>query len=260
MHSTLTPNAHHARRGNLLVGCGVVILILVLLAGIGAFFVATNWRGWSASLATQGFDTALTKAQIDPAEHAEIMVHVEDLMARFENKEVSLEDLGRVLGELAESPVIPSAMVMAIDNLYINDSDLEDSEKTQSRIELARYTNGLFAKTIGEETLSEVLAQVSTRTPDDNDIPLNLTVGSNGQHIAALRSADEVTLEDIRTLIATAKAHADEAGITETPDQIDLSDEIAKAIGVALGEIENDSVEETAEESVEDIPTTDDGP
>ncbi|MBL4809914.1 MAG: hypothetical protein JKY43_07660 [Phycisphaerales bacterium] len=255
-----------ARRGNLLVGCGVVLLIMILLAGIGVFFVATNWRGWAASGITSGFDAALTEAQIDPIEHAEIMVHVDGLMQRFEDKDITIEQLGAVAETLVKSPVIPSAMVLAIDTLYIEQSDLDEAEKTQARIDLSRYTQGLCNKTIKEDSVAQVLASVTTNTPDDNDIRLNLTVGANNQTITALKSADEVSLEELQTLIATAKAKADEAGITETPEPVDLSDEIAKAIGIALGEIADDSIEEAVDDATDDTiddaidDATDDAP
>lgn len=269
MHSTHTPNKYNTRRGNLLVGCGIVILILILLVGIGVFFVATSWRGWTASISTDAIDKILTESNIDPAEHAEVMAHIETLMQRFEDKDITVDQLGKVIKNIGESPVIPSAMVMGIDSLYIAESDLEDSEKTQGRIDLARFTQGLFDESIDPDAINDVLAPVTTKTPDDNDIRLNLTIDStNGRSITALRSADEVTAEDLRELIAIAKAKADEAEVTQTPVPVDLSDAIAKAIGIALGEIEDDSVENIAEEAVEDAaeepaeetPATDDGP
>ncbi len=250
-----------ARRGNLLVGCGVVLLVLILLIGTGTFFVASNWRGWAASGITSGFDAALTEAQIDPIEHAEIMVHVDGLMQRFEDKDITFKQLGTVAETLAKSPVIPSAMVMAIDTLYIAESDLEETEKIQGRIDLARFTQGLFDESIQPNTFNEVLKPVTTHNPDDNDIRLNLKIDPNGQTITALRSADEVSADELRELIAVAKAKADEAGIAETPEPIDLSDEIAKAIGIALGEIQDDSVDDQdPTDQADDTPATDDGP
>lgn len=226
-----------SRRGNLLVGCGVVLLIFVILAGIAVFVVATKWRGWAASTSTKMVDTMLTKAQIDPVEHDEIMVHVNSMMERFENKEITLEQIRRIVEELAESPVIPAALVIAIDRLYITSSGLPEEERQQARIDLTRFAQGLFEESINPNSIDEVLKPVVTNTPDKDDIRLNLKLDENGSTITALRSADEVSDEELRTLIATAKAKADEAEIGENPPQIDLSDEIAKAIGTALGEI-----------------------
>ncbi len=254
------------RRGNLLVGCGVVLLIFVILLAIGGYIVATSWRGWTASTSTKMIDSMLTSAQIDAEEHSEIMVHVTELMQRFEDKDITVEQLGSVVEQLAKSPIIPSAMVISIDRLYIAQSDLSDEEKAQGRIDLARYTEGLFDESIEPDSINDVLESVITHSPDDNDIRLNLKIDENGRTVTALRSADEVTTEDLQQLLATAKSLADEAGITETPQEVDLSDEIQRAIGIALGEIvveEEPEIEANETEAVEpsepaDAETVDD--
>ena len=268
MHLTRSKTPH--RRGNLLVGCGVVILIFIILAGIGTYFVVSNLRTWTAEASTSAIDKMLAEAKIDPAEHAEIMVHVDNLMERFVEGEVEWSQFGNIADELMHSPVIPAALVIGLDQLYFAKSGLPPEEQAQARIELARYTQGLFDESLPPNSVNDVLAPVVTNTPDSDDIKLNMKLDENGRTITALRSADEVSDEDLRTLIATAKAKADEVGITETPEQIDLSDEIGRAIGVALGEIEDDSddaeevdLEEATEDLVDelpDAPADDDGP
>jgi uncharacterized protein YpmB len=244
-----------ARRGNLLVGCGVVLLILIILVGVGAYFVYSNVRGWTADASTKAIDKMLTEAQIDPAEHAEIMVHVESLMTRFEDGDIEWNQLGQVVEQLAKSPVISSAMVISIDRLYVAQSELPEEEKAQARIDLARYTQGLFDKSIEPDSINDVLEPAITHSPDDNDIRLNLKIDENGRTITALKSADQVSTEELRELIASAKALADEAGVTETPEPVDLSDEVQKAIGIALGEIAQDvDVEVEADEPATDEP------
>ncbi len=244
-----------ARRGNLLVGCGVVLLVLIILVGVGAYFVISNIRGWTADASTKAIDQMLTEAKIDPNEHAEIMVHVESLMTRFEDGEIEWVQLGQVAEQLAQSPVVPSAMVISIDRLYIAQSELEDEEKAQARVDLARYMQGLFDKTIDPDTMNDVLEPAITHSPDDDDIRLNLKLDENGRTITALKSADQVSTEELRELIANAKALADEAGVTENPEPVDLSDEVQKAIATALGEIAPDvDVEVEADEPATDEP------
>lgn len=258
-HSRSTPLPIH-RRGNLLVGCGVVLAILVILAAIGGFIVATNWRSWTASTSTKMIDSMLTEAQIDPAEHAEIMVHINSVMERFENKEITVEQIGRIVEELAESPVIPAALVIGLDKLYITSSGLPEEERAQARIDLTRFTQGLFDETIEPKAIDEVLEPVITNTPDKDDIKLNLKLDENGRTITALRSADEVSDEELRTLIATAKAKADEAGVGLAPPPVDLSDEIERAIGIALGEITPEPSEPNGLPEIPDTPDTSDEP
>ncbi len=265
----------NSRPANVLVGCLVAIAIVVILAIIAAIYVGMTWRGHLSNIAKQGVVATLESAQIEQGEHDEIMVHVETLMTRFENKEVTIEQMTNVIDKVVHSAVPAAAMVIAIDRIYIAESDLEDTEKDQGRIELARFWQGLFDKSIPEDALHDVLASVTTTTPDNDDIRLNLTLGSNGQQVTALRSADEVSGDELRTLIATAKAKADEAGITETPSPIDLSDEIGTAIANALEEDpsawigagrDEDSADDTIEPAIEpadspaDTPADPDGP
>jgi len=215
-----------------LVALGIAIILLV----ISIVFVMNSWRGWASS----GFEKALTavldETQISQIEKDEINAHVENLMTRFTEKDINLADLGMVMEELAESPVIPAAMVGSIDALYISQSGFDDAEKAQSRVELARYAQGLFDESIDPETIHLVLDPVTTDTPDEDDIQLNLQLDKDGARINALKSADDVSDDELRELIASAKLNADEAGVTDTPKVIDLSDEIGIAIALAIGD------------------------
>ena len=257
--SPIRHRKHTTRRGNLLVGCGVVLVVVIILLVIGGIFVAMNVRGWTANASTKAIDQMLTEAQIDPDEHAEIMVHIDSLMTRFVDGDVEWGQFGKIAEQLVHSPVVPAALVIGLDRLYLSNSGLASEEKVQSRIDLARYTQALFDDALPPESINDVLAPVITNNPDDNDIKLNLKMDENGRSITALKSADEVSDEDLRTLVASAKAKADEAGIGEKPVEIDLSDEIGKAIGIALGEIPDDS-ESGDKEETDDEPDDDDGP
>lgn len=223
-------------RGNVLAGCLIALGVALVLAIIATIFVATSWRGWVSDGIRQGITAALEEAPVSEAERLEIVAHIDTLMTRFDQKEIGFSELGRVVEELAESPLTMAAMMMSANGLYIENSELPEEEKEQARIELARFSLGLFDESIDSSVIQDVLDPITTNTPDDNDIVLNVTIESTGNTTRALRSADEVTTEDIRLLVANAKAQADEAGVTLTPEPIDLSNEVAIAIANALGE------------------------
>ncbi len=256
---TLKPKAA-CRNASVLTGCLIALGIAIVLVIISVIFVARSWRGWVSTGLEQGLTAVLDETQIEQIEKDEIHAHVEMLMTKFTDKDISVEDFAGVMEGLVKSPVLPAAIVASIDAFYISSSDFEEAERVQSRIELARFSQGLFDESIHPSKISEVLASVTTTTPDDDDIRLNLRVNQNGTVITALRSADEVTAEELRELISLAKAHADEAGVSETPKQIDLSDEIAIAIALAIGEDPNDWLPEGVVyvEPVEALPTDDD--
>lgn len=223
-------------RGNVLAGCLIALGVALVLAIIATIFVATSWRGWVSDWISQGITAVLEEAPVSEAERLEIVAHIDTLMTRFDQKEIGFSELGRVVEELAESPLTMAAMMMSANGLYIENSELPEEEKEQARIELARFSLGLFDESIDSSVIQDVLDPITTNTPDDNDIVLNVTIESTGNTTRALRSADEVTIEDIRLLVANAKAQADEAGVTLTPEPIDLSNEVAIAIANALGE------------------------
>jgi hypothetical protein len=254
------------RRGNLLVGCLTALGIFLIVVIIATVFVIRMWRGWAAGWMESGIETALVEMKIDDAEQAEIMGHVSTLMTRFKDKEIGFEELALIAESIAESPLLGAAIVGGVDAMYFKESGLSEEEKAEGRVQLARYAQGLREKSIDPDTLDSVLKSVSTSTPDSNDIQINVPEKLN----IILRSADEVSDDDLREVIAQAKAKSDEAGIGEVPEEIDISDTLGVAIANALGEDPSDWVpgyelpapvvdtEPVEENEVE--PETDDGP
>lgn len=230
-------NFSQHRRGNILVGCGVVLVVLGIIAAIGVVWVVNSWRGWTASGITEMSREILQQSQIDQAEQQEMMTHVEDLMTRFENGDITLGQLGEVADRLTQSPLMAAALLAFADSEYISGSDLSDDEKAQARLTLARYTQGIKNDAIDQESLQRVLEPVSTATPDDNDFILSINFDANGNsNERALRSSDEVSGEDLREMLTRAKTYADEAGVDGSPEPLDPSDELAIVIAQALGE------------------------
>lgn len=273
-------NTHHAsdrksfssnrlkrnRRGNLLVGCLTALGIFLIVVIIATVFVIRMWRGWAAGWMESGIETALVQMKIDDAEQAEIMGHVSTLMTRFKDKEIGFEELALIAESIAESPLLGAAIVGGVDALYFKESGLSEEEKAEGRVQLARYAQGLRQKSIDPDTLDSVLKSVSTSTPDSNDIQINVPEKLN----IILRSADEVSDDDLREVIAQARAKSDEAGINEFPEEIDISDTLGVAIANALGEDPSDwvpgyelpapVVDTEPVEDDTDEPETDDGP
>jgi hypothetical protein len=246
------------RKGNILAGCLIALGIAVVLAIVATIFVMNSWRGWVSGGITQGLTAVLEETPIDVAERTDILAHIENLMVRFENKEVSLEDLALVIEELSESPLVPTALVMSADSIYILNSDLDEEQKAQAHNELARFAQGLYEESIDPARFHEVLGPIQTSTPDDNDIVLNIQYGANGQMTNALRSADEVTTEELLEVIELARLAADEAEVTQTPRDVDLSNEVGLAIANALGEDPMLWLPEGTELPTADEPETDD--
>ena len=225
-------------RGNLLVGCGVALVVAIAIVVAVGVWVANSWKGWAAGAITQAVDTSLTEAQIDPAEQTEIMAHVEGLMGRFERGDITPEQFGAVIESLMESPLLPLAAVSVVNNAYIEGSTLPDEDKQDARTQLLRYAVAVSEGDLAPETMDTVVAPLEDPTPDDNSITFTFSVDtSSGQtRERVLKSPSEATEDDLRAVVKEARALADEAGAPESPEPIDLSDEVGAAINSALGE------------------------
>ena len=88
----------------------------------------------------------------------------------------------------------------------------------------------MYIETISMEMLDSILEPInapaisgqSSVHVQTNDFQLNL------------KDPDDVTIEDLTALIANARAVADEAEVDEVPEEIDISDAVARAIANAL--------------------------
>lgn len=236
MHTNLRLNFSRTQRGNLLVGCLSVLAVVIVLAIIATVFVVRSYRGWVAKGIEKTVNAAMVEMKIDDDEQSEISGHVQTLMGKYTAKEISNGQLGLVFEKLVESPLVAAGMLGGIDRLYITESDLSDEEKAAARVQLRRYANGLFDETIDPDSVETVLASVTTKNPDDNDIVIQHQFGGTGTSTYALRSADEVSMEDLQAMIAAAQAKADEAGVEANPAEVDLSDTLGIAIAQALNE------------------------
>lgn len=225
-----------SRRGNMLIGCLTVMGIVLVVLIVGTVFVVRSYRGWIAKGVREASSAALVEMQLDDQEQAEVMGHVQVLLDKYTAKDIDNAQFFGVFEKLVESPLVAAAMVGGIDRLYFGQSGLSDEEKAGARVQLRRYANGLFEKDISPDSVETVLASVSTTTPDDNDIRIQYQTGPSGTTEYALRSADEVSDEDLRELIRAAGAKADEAGVEANPGEIDISDTVGIAIAEALGE------------------------
>lgn len=266
MHTLRNNTRHTCRTGNLLVGCLTVLAVVLVIIIIGTIFVVRSYRGWIASGIEKATDAALVEMQIDDQEQTEIMAHISTLLDKYRTKDIDNAELFGVFAELVESPLVSAGLLTVVDNMYFKDSGLSDEEKAAAKVQLRRYAYGLQSKEISNDSIEEVLASISTTNPDDNDLRLQYQTGANGTTEYALRSADEVSDDDLRALVLAASVKADEAEVEANPPEIDVSDTLGIAIAQALGEDPSEWVPNAQElisdidqSTTEELPATGDG-
>ncbi len=218
--SQILRRSGRAPGAGVLKGCLVVLVIVVILGVIGAIFVARNWKGWIAQGAEALATTVVNESQLPQDQKDSIVSEVRKLGDDFKAGRISTEDLQRVVEAIAESPLIPLAGVQAARQNYVDPSDMTPEEKASANRALQRFARGIHEKKIApaEEAVTETIKPI-----------VRLKPGNQWEF------KDNPTRLEVDQFIANAKARADDAQIPDEPFDLNIADELKKAIDRALG-------------------------
>ncbi|MCC5823065.1 MAG: hypothetical protein LAT64_07560 [Phycisphaerales bacterium] len=219
------------RRGNWLMGCGIALAVVVILA-IGAIvFVAMNWRGWAAS----GMDTVLaqmiTEMPLDDEQRIRTQAVADDFVQRFRDGSVSMQQMAQVIKEVAESPALPAGVAMGIGQSYFKESGLDEAERADGMVQVRRVAHGLADKTIDPSELRAILAPLRADPSDRNAIEFDM----DGQRMR-IKLPRTATDDDLRAFIEKSRETADGHQLPADAPAVDLATELDRAIRRGLGE------------------------
>jgi hypothetical protein len=214
----LTTPRWTSRRGSFMTGCLVALgIVAVIVIGVG-IWVAMNIRGWTAELARMGFTRIVQQSDLPAAQKPGIIAHVDALAEDFKQKRITLEDFTRIVEELEESPLLHIGLLYGAVDKFIRPSALSEQEKDRAVLDVQRLARGVHEERIPAERLHDFLDPLIDPQADTD---LNLRAS--------------ISQEQLRQFVAEAKAAADGAGVPEQPHEIDVAEELGKAIDRALG-------------------------
>jgi hypothetical protein len=200
-----------------LIGCLVVSgVVLVICIAIG-IWVANNFRGWAADISDRVIRETVEESDLPPQEKAEVIAEVDRVNDGFRDGQVSVEQVGMIVQNVMESPLMPSIVASAIAMRYFDESGLNAEEKAQGKITLQRFARGMIDEKIPQQGIDAVMTHVATRQSDGE-----------------WRLRPKVSDADLKAALAEAKTQADTAEIPEQPEEVDPSDEIKKIIDEAM--------------------------
>ena len=236
--NTLTPAGRssrwvasmRARRGSFLTGCLTILAIVLVLGGVGVFYVSQHWRSWAARGSRDLIAQVVEASKLSEDERAGVMAHVDTLAQDFEDGKVTFSQLTRVASELKDSPLFPLSIVHMFQSQYVQPSSLSDEEKSAGRLALQRLARGIYEESIPVEAIDEVAVPIAK--PRNQPRPKAVVrVADKGWE---LKQPGDVTPEELRTFLANAKARADSAEIPDEPFEVDIVAEVGAVIDRAL--------------------------
>jgi hypothetical protein len=193
----------------LLIIFGVIFLCMV----IGAVYVGMHWRSWTADVANVAVQGVLRDSGLPPDQQQSILAEVKQLGDDFKTGRISTEHISRVAKAISDSPLIPLAGVQLARHKYIEPSDMSEKEKAEAVLSLQRFARGVYEKKISKEELNEAVKPVAD-------------LRDNG----SWKIKDNPTRMEIEQFVANVKARADAAMIPNEPFDVNIAEELKKAI------------------------------
>jgi len=206
------------------IGCLVVVLIL----GIAGFVVAKNikkiGRSVGAATITRLAETVVNESGLSAEEKAAVMKPIKDLAGEFKAGEMTMEQLGTIMGTIAEGPLVSLITVKTIETKYIEASGLSAADKQNARKLASRYA----------EACARGLITANADDQGLNTVIMRGTTDSVGGKTTKLK--DSLSSAELQQCLAIMKAGADRANIPDKLHQMDIGKAISDAIAKAKAE------------------------
>jgi hypothetical protein len=204
---------NHGNRGGVLKVVLIILGALFILCLALGIWVATSWRGWVANAANSAAQAIVKDSGLPPNQQASILTDIRQLGDDFKAGKVSAEEIGRIAQSLTDGPLLPLAGVQVAREKYINPSDMTTEEKADAILTLQRFARGVAEKKITKNEIEDVVKPVTN-------------LKGNGRW----ELKENPTRMELDQFLANAKAKADSAMIPEEPYELNIADELHKAI------------------------------
>lgn len=206
-------------RGSILAGCLAALAIVLVVLIAGGVYVYLNWRGWAAA-GVQSISAEVVKESGLPQDQKDrLLVEVTRVTDDFKAGKISLAQVKRMGEEIVESPLLPLAGVEAARQNYLEPSDMTADEKAAADRSLQRFARGVYEKKIPKDAIKDAAKPV-------------IELKDNGHW----ELKDKPTRMELDQFIANVKARADEAGVPDEPFDLNIAEELKKAIDKALAQ------------------------
>jgi len=187
-----------------LFGCLGCLGVVVLGAIIGGILVYFFGRIWIADLMKPVLVEAIKESGLPEDEQEVLIEQAEAVADGFRNGEISFEQLGGIMEEIAEGPLAPMFAVESFKNNNIARSGLPDAERQAANRIAERMQRGLSDRQVD---------------PAEALNPLQ-----------SLSEQNVVTDEDIRQVIDQWKGVVETRGIPDEPYDVDFGEAIREAV------------------------------
>jgi hypothetical protein len=201
-----------------LAGCLLIFVVGCLLCGGTVWYVASNAKKIASNLAREAIVGTVEQSELESDEKRAIIAQVDRVVQQYQAGEISTEDLGKIMEELAESPLMGAILIRSVELHYVEPSGLDDAEKEEAQRTLQRVLRGLYEEKLASEELEPAMEHVSYRDAQGNR-----------------QLKQRISDDELREFLAACRERADAAEVPDEPYEVRISQELEGAIDRALG-------------------------
>lgn len=200
-------------RGGVLKVVLIVVGVLALLTVCAGIYTALHWKGWVAQASMKASQQLINDSGLPDDQKQSILSEVKNLGDDFSSGKISNQEMARIVRSISDSPLLPLAGVQNARAKYIEPSDMTPKEKASAILALQRLARGVYEKKISTDDVHVVAASIL-------DSPAN----------RGWRLKEHPSRMDLDALVVAARARADKAEIPNEPFDLNIADELKKAI------------------------------
>ncbi len=203
---------------NIAIGCGIAVLVVVIIGGVAGWYIGRNIKSWSAQGIAAVLESGIREMQLPADQEQRLLAKVDYLKNEFIAGNITFEQLGEIGLRLSEGTFFQAGMIHLAETQYIQPSGLSDEEKVEGSLAMQRILRGFCVdETISDQDIEEVMIPITYEEPD-----------------GTRQLKDNLTDDELRTFIDLAEEKADAAGVPDEPYKVDLAAEFERAIDEVL--------------------------
>ena len=127
---------------------------------------------------------------------------------------------------------MPLAMMMAVQEKYFKTSGLTEQDKADAHKAIQRFAHGVAAGKLKFDDLAKAMDPLSIKSSSSSTTVT--TTGTTTTNRNNFQLKPKATDEELRTFIADVTAKADKAEIAQDVPEVNIADEVEKAIDAGL--------------------------
>ena len=197
-----------------------VVLVVVLICGGLAFAVYRMITG-AVDIAVEVVHEAtvqgIQSSDMDDDDKDTIVAQIDRVHAAYKAGDITTEQVTQLFGDIIQGPIMMVGMCQHMERRFVIPSDLSDDEKAEGQLTLQRVARGTFEGTISRSQFQTLTDSISVNDPNGNP---------------SLK--ETLTDEELREFLTQCKKLADDNKIPEEPYDIDIGEEIKKAVDKVL--------------------------